>query len=93
MIYNLPDRPDQHLPERPDQHLIYFKLSLQARQMAERLADEQRNVSLFAYGVGRGVDKTELLNIIGTSAGNESGSKTAAVERYLDLYVQEGPIW
>ncbi len=33
--------------------------------MAEQLADEQRHVSLFAYGVGRGVDRAELLHIIG----------------------------
>lgn len=33
--------------------------------MADRLADEQRNVTLHAYGVGRGVDKPELLHIIG----------------------------
>ena len=32
--------------------------------MAERLADEQANVSIFAMGVGRGVEKTELERII-----------------------------
>ncbi|KXZ52905.1 hypothetical protein GPECTOR_8g284 [Gonium pectorale] len=37
----------------------------EARQVAEQLADEQRHVSLFAYGVGRGVDRAELLHIIG----------------------------
>ncbi|PNH12224.1 Ankyrin repeat domain-containing protein [Tetrabaena socialis] len=37
----------------------------EARQMAEQLADEQRHVSLFAYGVGRGVDRAELLHVIG----------------------------
>ncbi|GIL70492.1 hypothetical protein Vretifemale_1233 [Volvox reticuliferus] len=37
----------------------------EARQMADQLADEQRHVSLFAYGVGRGVDRAELLHIIG----------------------------
>lgn len=31
--------------------------------MAARLADEQGNVRLHAYGVGRGVDKQELLRI------------------------------
>ncbi|PNW75243.1 hypothetical protein CHLRE_12g518800v5 [Chlamydomonas reinhardtii] len=37
----------------------------EARQVADQLADEQRHVSLFAYGVGRGVDRAELLHIIG----------------------------
>ncbi|GLI58796.1 hypothetical protein VaNZ11_000557 [Volvox africanus] len=37
----------------------------EARQMSDQLADEQRHVSLFAYGVGRGVDRAELLHIIG----------------------------
>ena len=32
--------------------------------MAGRLADEQAHVRLHAYGVGRGVDKEELLRII-----------------------------
>ncbi len=32
--------------------------------MAERLADEQANVSIFALGVGRGVEKTEMERII-----------------------------
>ncbi|MEW5299638.1 MAG: hypothetical protein WDW38_004313 [Sanguina aurantia] len=89
-----------HVDEDATRHVVLITdgrvdayQSKEARQMAERLADEQRNVSLFAFGVGRGIDKTELLNIIGTSAGNESGSPTAATERYLDLYVQEGPIW
>ena len=37
---------------------------LQAREavsMVQRLADEQANVSLFAFGVGRGVDKVRSL--------------------------------
>lgn len=33
--------------------------------MAERLSDEQRHVSLYAYGVGRGVDRAELLHVLG----------------------------
>ena len=36
----------------------------EAVKMAERLADEQANVSIFALGVGRGVEKTELERII-----------------------------
>ncbi|GFR43717.1 hypothetical protein Agub_g4828 [Astrephomene gubernaculifera] len=39
--------------------------SHQAHEVADQLADEQRHVSLFAYGVGRGVDRAELLHIIG----------------------------
>ena len=32
--------------------------------MARRLADEQPLVELWAFGVGRGVDRQELLHII-----------------------------
>ncbi len=35
-----------------------------AHDMARRLADEQPHVSLYAFGVGRGVDKQELVHII-----------------------------
>ncbi|EFJ51063.1 collagen-related protein [Volvox carteri f. nagariensis] len=53
----------------------------EARQMAEQLADEQRYVTLFAYGVGRGVDRAELLHIIGgapTSPLPTSSSRASA---------------
>ncbi len=39
---------------------MVWRAVLQAREavaMTQRLADEQANVSLFAFGVGRGVDK------------------------------------
>lgn len=42
--------------------------SYQAREassMAQRLVDEQGDVSLYAFGVGRGVDRQELAKIIG----------------------------
>jgi hypothetical protein len=35
-----------------------------AHDMARRLADEQPHVDLYAFGVGRGVDKQELVHII-----------------------------
>ncbi|KAG2499073.1 hypothetical protein HYH03_003256 [Edaphochlamys debaryana] len=53
----------------------------EARQVADQLADEQRHVSLFAYGVGRGVDRAELLHIIGgppTCAAVANGVAAAA---------------
>lgn len=59
----------------------------EAMHMAARLADEQRNVQLFAYGVGRGVDKSELVKII-----SASGSEDAEL-RYVDLCVHDDPPW
>lgn len=53
--------------------------------MAARLGDEQAHVRLHAYGVGRGVDREELLRIIGgrepeTAADRQAGALRAAVE-------------
>lgn len=56
-------------------------------QMAERLADEQRNVSFYAFAVGRGVDKSELMRII---SANEQDS---AADRYMDLCVRNESPW
>ncbi len=36
---------------------LRWKQAREAVAMTQRLADEQANVSLFAFGVGRGVDK------------------------------------
>lgn len=55
--------------------------------MAERLADEQRNVSFYAFAVGRGVDKAELLHII-----SANDSETAG-DRYMDLWVRDEAPW
>jgi hypothetical protein len=38
--------------------------SREAAAMVSRLADEQSHVELYAFGVGRGVDKGELVKII-----------------------------
>jgi uncharacterized protein with von Willebrand factor type A (vWA) domain len=38
--------------------------SREAAAMVSRLADEQSHVELYAFGVGRGVDKGELVRII-----------------------------
>ena len=44
-----------------------------ALEVAERLADEQRNVNFFAFGVGRGVDKTELLPLLHVGSKDDTG--------------------
>lgn len=67
--------------------------------MVERLADEQRNVSLFAFGVGRGVDRVELENIIAGAAIAEQHSACYVkggpqdVMRYIELCVRDDPPW
>ncbi|KAL4436894.1 hypothetical protein ABPG75_004033 [Micractinium tetrahymenae] len=61
--------------------------SREAAEMAARLGDEQACVRLHAYGVGRGVDREELMRIIG---GREP--ETAA-DRYLGLMVLDEAPW
>jgi hypothetical protein len=60
----------------------------EAVHMMERLADEQANVSLHAFGVGRGVDKTELLRIIAAC-----GRDIPAEDRYTGLRVLDEAPW
>ena len=55
--------------------------------MAERLVDEQAAVSIFAFGVGRGVDKTELEKII-----NVCGPCVADT-RYMALCTNDEAPW
>lgn len=55
--------------------------------MAAKLGDEQRRVSLHAFGVGRGVDREELLRII---SARDAGSATA---RYVGLCVLDESPW
>jgi len=52
----------------------------QTRDAAARLADEQAGVRLFAFGVGRGVDKGEMLALAGA-------------DRYLGLMTRDDPPW
>jgi Mg-chelatase subunit ChlD len=59
----------------------------EARAMACRLADEQQHVQLFAFGVGQGVDRSELLYILCASG------EATAEERYMDLCVREEAPW
>lgn len=59
----------------------------EARNMMERLADEQANVSLHAFGVGRGVDKVELLHIISAC------SKGDPEDCYMGLRVLDEHPW
>lgn len=66
--------------------------SYQAREaaaMAARLADEQANVGLWAFGVGRGVDAAEIQRIL---EGPQS-CKKAGAERYHDLMVRDDAPW
>jgi hypothetical protein len=67
--------------------------SYQAREaasMVSRLSDEQANVALWAFGVGRGVDSAELMRII---EGPGEACKGLGVERYMDLCVRDDAPW
>uniref|UniRef100_A0A061RJK2 Collagen-related protein n=1 Tax=Tetraselmis sp. GSL018 TaxID=582737 RepID=A0A061RJK2_9CHLO len=60
----------------------------EAVEMAARLTDEvSGEVSMYAFGVGRGVDKAELLRIIG------AGGRAADDSRYLGLCTYEDAPW
>ena len=59
----------------------------EAVRMAERLVDEQAGVAIFALGVGRGVEKTELDRIIGVC-----GTDKAAA-RYMPLCTIDEAPW
>eukprot|EP00898_Chlorokybus_atmophyticus_P005802 jgi/Chlat1/6222/Chrsp44S05811 len=61
----------------------------EAVERAERVADELENVSLFAFGVGRGVDKAELTRIVSAVDGNKHGDNG----RYLGLRTLEEAPW
>ncbi|PRW34079.1 glycoside hydrolase isoform A [Chlorella sorokiniana] len=61
--------------------------SREAHDMCARLADEQAPVRLHAYGVGRGVDREELLRIISAS------DAATAEDRYLALMVLDEAPW
>jgi uncharacterized protein YegL len=66
--------------------------SYQAREAAAtagRLADEQQGVQVWAFGVGRGVDRSELLRIVG--AATQAGARPE--DRYLELCVREEVPW
>lgn len=67
--------------------------SYQAREaasMVSRLSDEQANVALWAFGVGRGVDAAELMRII---EGPGEACKGLGKERYMDLCVRDDAPW
>jgi uncharacterized protein YegL len=63
--------------------------SHEAKEITARLVDEQGNVALHAFGVGRGVDRVELLRIVGGAC--PSGEDAA--NRYLPLMVLEDAPW
>jgi hypothetical protein len=55
-------------------------------KVAERLADEQANVSIFALGVGRGVERTELDRIVAVCGADKVAT------RYIPLCtIDENP--
>ncbi|KAL6781397.1 hypothetical protein ACKKBG_A10990 [Auxenochlorella protothecoides x Auxenochlorella symbiontica] len=59
----------------------------EAHDMAQRLADEQGHVCLYAFGVGRGVDRAELLRII------SARDASSADSRYLGLCTLDESPW
>ncbi len=59
----------------------------EAVRMAERLVDEQAGVAIFALGVGRGVEKTELDRIIGVCG------QDLAPSRYMPLCTIDEAPW
>lgn len=61
--------------------------------MAAMLADEQPHTTMFAYGVGRGVDRAELLSIIGAARPYAGSAYHAPEARYLDLFHREEAPW
>jgi hypothetical protein len=58
--------------------------------MVGRLVDEQANIGLWAFGVGRGVDSAELMRII---EGPGDTFKGLGQERYLELCVRDDAPW
>uniref|UniRef100_A0A383V3G9 VWFA domain-containing protein n=1 Tax=Tetradesmus obliquus TaxID=3088 RepID=A0A383V3G9_TETOB len=62
----------------------------EAGQMVGQLADEQANVGLWAFGVGRGVDVGELVRIIEGAGG---AAKGLGAERYVELCVRDDAPW
>ena len=64
----------------------------EAVNRAARLSDELDNFELYAFGVGRGVDRGELTRIVEAGAGAGSDAERAAAhERYMPLRVLEEP--
>lgn len=60
----------------------------EAHDMASRLADEQGSLALHAFGVGRGVDRYEMLRIVRGTCGDDD-----ARGRYLPLMVLDDAPW
>ena len=58
--------------------------------MVAQLSDEQCNVGLWAFGVGRGVDSAELMRII---EGPGEVAKGLGRERYVELCVRDDAPW
>ena len=66
----------------------------EAHDMTARLADEQGRVEMHAFGVGRGVDRRELLRIISGAYGKGvTCDSDAAASRYLPLMILDDAPW
>ncbi len=57
------------------------------------LADELSNTSMFAFGVGHGVDRAELISIIEPGRGAVDGRFRDSSARYLDLFFKDEAPW
>ncbi|GAX79674.1 hypothetical protein CEUSTIGMA_g7115.t1 [Chlamydomonas eustigma] len=67
--------------------------SKEAHQVTAMLADEMCNTTMFAFGVGRGVDRAELLSILAPASGNNSNKYNDAEARYMDLFFKDEAPW
>lgn len=63
-----------------------------ARAMVSALADEQGRVEVHAFGVGRGVDRAELLRVIG-GVGSVTADADVVASRYVGLCVLDESPW
>jgi hypothetical protein len=76
--------------------LIFHFYSLQskeAHQVTAMLVDELCNTTMFAFGVGRGVDRPELLSILSPAYGNSNNKYKDSEARYMDLFIKEEAPW
>jgi len=66
--------------------------SKEAQQVTTQLADEHPNTTLFAFGVGRGIDRAECIAMIEAGRPANGCKFPRGSERYIDLFFKdEGP--
>lgn len=73
--------------------VLPWKQAREARNVASQLADEQPGACMFAFGVGRGVDRSELLHIAEVAPPRGSAKLKPPEERYMDLFYKEEAPW